>query len=268
MNIDIEPFNNRLTEVIGTEPPGLISDGMATALSGGKRIRPQVILALGASLQVERKICLDFAVAVELTHTASLILDDLPSMDDSDSRRGQPALHMTSGVGVATLVAFSMLARAFDVLNDTRLDDVATRSQLCLLLARTIGGGGMAEGQARELQENNGSGDPTEIAHLKTATLFSASLAGVGLIAKLDPMTISMVKQLGDSLGLAFQFCDDLHDGDSLADDVLRKGLDEELVNSRQLLKSLPASFHRISFLADWIEESANKTLGDTSDAS
>ena len=188
-------------------------------------------------------------------------------MDNTDQRRGLPALHISLGVGIATLVSFSMLARAFDVLNDTRLDDLATRSQLCQLLARTIGGGGMAEGQAQELHSKSESYDPLEIAHLKTASLFSASLSGVGKIAKVDPMTVSILTKLGDSMGKAFQFCDDLHDGDAMELEVLRSELERELTNSRELLTQLPDPFHSISFLANWIEESAEEPLSDASDA-
>ena len=267
MNNELERFENRLTEVLGSEPPGLISDGMSKSLSGGKRIRPQVILALGTSLQVDQKLCLDYSVAVELIHTASLILDDLPSMDNSDCRRGQPALHVVMGVGVATLVAFAMLARAFDVLAETQGDDFPRRSQLSQLLARTIGGGGMAEGQAQELQGEVGTPAAVEIAHLKTATLFSASLVGVGKMASMDPMTLGNMKQLGDSLGKAFQFCDDLHDGDSIDDETLWKHLEAELVASRKWMSQLPEPIQSISFLSDWIEESAKTSRGNAPDA-
>src|SRR5439155_17283549 len=87
-------------------PPAPRAEGLSRAiteavLSPGKRLRPLATLAAGDLARASRRASMAVAVAVELVHAASLVLDDLPSMDDAKRRRGRPALHVVYGVAIA-----------------------------------------------------------------------------------------------------------------------------------------------------------------------
>src|SRR5262245_66684281 len=84
-------------------------------LSPGKRLRPIATLAAADIARASRAAAMPVAVAVELVHAASLVLDDLPSMDDARKRRGRPALHLVHGVATAELASVALLSRAFEL---------------------------------------------------------------------------------------------------------------------------------------------------------
>src|SRR5262249_10855314 len=108
-------------------------------LSPGKRLRPLVALAAGDLVRARRTAALAVAVAVEYVHAASLVLDDLPSMDDARRRRGRPALHVTHGVATAELAAVALLARAFELIAQAPETTAATRARVSAELAGAIG---------------------------------------------------------------------------------------------------------------------------------
>src|SRR5688572_14852579 len=120
---------------------------------GGKRLRPLLTL-LGAGLGgASDAQALPLACAVEFIHTSSLVLDDLPSMDDADVRRGRPALHLVYGEGLAILTAVALLNQAY-ALFAAAAPDAAPAARLPALIreaAGCIGHAGMTAGQAAEL---------------------------------------------------------------------------------------------------------------------
>ncbi|MDX9974322.1 MAG: polyprenyl synthetase family protein, partial [FCB group bacterium] len=97
------------------EEPRRIHEAMRYAtLGAGKRLRPMLVLEVGAMADTARDAYLDAACALEFVHTASLILDDLPSMDDAALRRGTPATHTAFGEATAVLASLALVAMAFD----------------------------------------------------------------------------------------------------------------------------------------------------------
>ena len=107
-------------EVCPIPPP--LRESMEYALtSGGKRIRPVVLLSSGAAVGGEEEELLPFACAVEYVHTYSLIHDDLPAMDDDDFRRGRPACHKAFGEAAAILAGDALLTEAFRVMGESPL---------------------------------------------------------------------------------------------------------------------------------------------------
>ena len=84
--------------------------------AGGKRIRPQLVLAAAEAVQAEIDEVLAYACAVEMIHTYSLIHDDLPAMDDDDLRRGKPTVHKAFDEATAVLAGDSLHALAFEIL--------------------------------------------------------------------------------------------------------------------------------------------------------
>jgi geranylgeranyl diphosphate synthase type II len=135
----------------GSEGGMALTDAMAySLLAGGKRLRPVLTVLTARILGADPAAALDPACAVEMIHTASLILDDLPCMDNALLRRGRPANHRVFGEDVANLAAVSLLSEAFGVLSRAPGLTPVIRCQLVELLADAVGPGGLADGQIRQ----------------------------------------------------------------------------------------------------------------------
>jgi geranylgeranyl pyrophosphate synthase len=149
------------------------------------------------------------AVAVEYVHAASLVLDDLPSMDDARRRRGRPALHRVYGVATAELAAVALLSRAFEALSSTAGVRVVGE------LAAAVGASGCCAGQAADLAAEPASVglDDLEAIHAqKTGALFVAAVRGGALAGSAGERTLEGLSRYARNLGLAFQITDDLLD--------------------------------------------------------
>jgi geranylgeranyl diphosphate synthase, type II len=181
-----------------------LRDSMRYALdSGGKRIRPVLVLATCEAAGGEAELALDAAAALELVHTFSLVHDDLPGLDDDDERRGRPSTHVAYGLGVGILAGDALLAEALRLALAYPTPDVARE-----LTQATLG---MIGGQYLDIR---GEGDPETMLRLKTGCLFAASV-GLGLwAAGLPEAEQAPWRAFGDELGLLFQLVDDLLDGD------------------------------------------------------
>ena len=194
--------------------PALAEALAYTPMAGGKRLRPLVLelfATLGPSSAPQE--CLDAGVAVELIHCCSLVLDDLPSMDDASLRRGQPACHVAFGVDTAILAANAQLMLAFELLGD--LDAWRPRIEASSLLARAVGMGGMIGGQHVDLHLDDTSRDLEALEYIhrhKTGVLFEAAAKlGVRLGGGDDGLE-ECAAVYARNLGLAFQIKDDLLD--------------------------------------------------------
>jgi geranylgeranyl pyrophosphate synthase len=174
---------------------------------------------------------LPVAVAVEFVHAASLVLDDLPSMDDARRRRGRPTLHRVYGVATAELAAVALLARAFEIIGVAGGIAAAARSRIVGELAGAVGAEGCCAGQAADLSADPSSAgiDDLEAIHAqKTGALFVAAVRGGALAGGAGEPMLSSLTAYARNLGLAFQITDDLLDvsGDARAigKDVRRDG--------------------------------------------
>jgi geranylgeranyl diphosphate synthase type II len=182
-----------------------------------KRLRPVLALLVAEVLRGDPAAVLPAGCAIEMVHTASLILDDLPSMDDARTRRGRPTCHVAHGEATAILAAFALLNRAFEILADgwEGGPDATTRSRVARELCRAIGTDGMIAGQSLDLRMTDREIDfPTlEFIHSrKTGALFMASAALGALAARAQPAELGAVVAYAKNLGLAFQIVDDLID--------------------------------------------------------
>jgi geranylgeranyl pyrophosphate synthase len=184
-------------------------------LSPGKRLRPLVALAAGEIVRAPAAASTAFAVAVEFLHAASLVLDDLPSMDNARRRRGRPALHVVHGVATAELAAVALVARAFEIVAQAPDTPAATRSRMLEELARAIGAEGCCAGQAADLAADPPrlSLEDLEAIHSrKTGALFVAAVRGGALAGGAGEETLEALTLFARNLGLAFQITDDLLD--------------------------------------------------------
>jgi geranylgeranyl diphosphate synthase type II len=148
-------INAELKSFMANEEPlleGLQESVNYTLFSGGKRIRPLFCIMVGELLNVSREKLISLACSLEMIHTASLIMDDLPHMDDAQVRRGKPANHMVYGQDVAALASIGLLTRAYEVvLNDPILPD-DKKTQIVSKLANAVGINGMVGGQFVDLK--------------------------------------------------------------------------------------------------------------------
>jgi geranylgeranyl diphosphate synthase type II len=160
---------------------------------------------------------IDPGCAVEMVHAASLILDDLPFMDDATERRGKPANHVIFGQDIATLAAVSLLNQAYAVLTDAPGLDVDARLALLRELTKIIGEGGIVSGQVHDL-ELTGQTDPCpnhleRMARQKTGALFDVCARMGAIVAGASVQQLDAVRTYACALGLCFQVLDDLADG-------------------------------------------------------
>jgi geranylgeranyl pyrophosphate synthase len=185
------------------------------ALSPGKRLRPVAALAAAEIARAPRAAAMPVAVAVELVHAASLVLDDLPSMDDARRRRGRPALHLVHGIATAELAAVALLSRAFELVARNEAISGALRVRVLAELAGAVGSAGCCAGQAADLSADPASValDDLEAIHArKTGALFVAAVRGGALSGGAGERLLSALTGFARNLGLAFQITDDLLD--------------------------------------------------------
>ena len=217
-------------EMIASLHIPLLREAIKLALKGGKRLRPMISLNIASALHCPYNID-KIAIVSELIHTASLIIDDLPCMDNDTIRRGNPTIHHKYGetrAQILTMFMFSkvyhLLHQGFKELHDAGLSDADHRRHIVFTtLSHNLGILGAPMGQyldtcGNTLKTSKTSIPPTEevwyrdLIHKKTSTLFEIAfilgyVAGGGDLKHLDPL-----RQCAHSFGIAFQISDDFQD--------------------------------------------------------
>jgi geranylgeranyl diphosphate synthase type II len=195
--------------------PGALHDAMRyTLLSPGKRVRGALVLASCELFRGSREEALPLACAVEMVHAASLILDDLPSMDDATLRRGKPALHRVGGEANAILASVALLNAAFGALAQAG-SRARVRQRAAACLVRAIGADGLIGGQVVDLEATGRRLDlaALEFVHShKTGALFIAAAELGALAGGAHARDVEALRAYAKNLGLAFQITDDLLD--------------------------------------------------------
>lgn len=207
--------------------PGPLHAAMRFSLfPGGKRLRPILVLASAEAVGGDAEAVLPTACAVELIHIYSLIHDDLPSMDDSATRRGRPTCHVAFGEALAVLAGDALHALAFEMMARTARRAGAARAIAVIEeIAGAIGTQGMVGGQVLDLLGEGRS----NLAHLgprpsdvragviqihrwKTAALIRACVRSGAVLGGAAPDQFRALSTYGEHLGLAFQIIDDIID--------------------------------------------------------
>ncbi len=173
----------------------------------GKRVRPLLVLATAEAVGGTAEGALAAAAAVEFLHASSLILDDLPRMDDAWMRRGEPALHRVFDEAGALLTAILFLNEAYGICADLP----GQAGEAVQAVVRCIGQNGMVSGQARDLA---GGGQNAETMQLKTGALFRLSVELGMLMGAPSSREAAALRGYADACGLTVQLCDDIADGD------------------------------------------------------
>lgn len=211
--LHIGRLEERLAAVVPADDSPLSAAMRAALLSPGKRIRALVAVAAGVLFRGDPAALLDFGAAVEAVHAASLVFDDLPSMDDATLRRGRPALHLEFGESTAILAAVALINRAFELLGRSDGLPAGLRATLVAELARAAGEPGCCRGQFADLAADPSRATLEELERihaLKTGELFVAAARGGAIAARAPEEGTAALTRYAKNLGLAFQIVDDL----------------------------------------------------------
>ena len=189
-----------------------------STLGAGKRLRPILVYLTGESFGAPLAALDAPAAAVELIHVYSLVHDDLPAMDDDDLRRGRPTCHRAFDEGTAVLVGDALQALAFAVLAHEPMAGASAEARLGMIrvLSRAIGTGGMAGGQAVDLEAVGHTLPVAAVENMhrrKTGALIQGSVLLGALAAGVsDACQLAALGRFGADIGLAFQIQDDILD--------------------------------------------------------
>lgn len=195
------------------DPVALLGRAMAEAVTlPGKRFRGVLMLMLGARLGGVNPALLDAACAVEMIHTASLVIDDLPAMDGALTRRGQPTTHVAHGEARAILAGIALISESFRILAALPAVDGGVRAALVEALAEAIGPAGLCKGQDLDLHNAKSMRLIDREQDLKTGQLFDAAFRIVARLQTCDEAKSDKLRGLSRMLGRAFQSYDDLLD--------------------------------------------------------
>jgi geranylgeranyl diphosphate synthase, type II len=210
--------NSRLPELMDKMcGPGILKDSMNYSLNaGGKRMRP-ILCLMSAEMFGDEKEALDFACAIEMIHTYSLIHDDLPAMDNDYLRRGKPTNHVVFGEAYAILAGDGLLNCAFEVMLKCAIKSAKSINYISAMdiVAGAAGVKGMIAGQAGDIQfEGSQQGiEVLEYIHeRKTAAMITASLTSGAALKGASQGEINALNNYGRCVGLVFQIIDDILD--------------------------------------------------------
>ncbi len=214
----------RLPELLplAVERPEAVHQAMRYALtSPGKRLRPILTLVVadlfGSGSDRSSRV-LDIACGIEMVHACSLILDDLPAMDDAAIRRGRPTVHREFGEAVALLAALALLNRAYALVAEAAHQLPGKRytaEDMIHHLAAAIGSHGLIGGQALDLASSPEELDLERLEYIhshKTGALFMAAGELGAMAADAKRRELELIARYAKNLGLAFQISDDLLD--------------------------------------------------------
>lgn len=184
--------------------------------NGGKRIRPILILLAYSMYKDNYKDIIEFAAAMEMIHTSSLIHDDLPAMDNDDLRRGKPTNHKVFGEAIAVLAGDALLNEAMIVMMEFSLKFGKNALLASKEVAKSAGADGMMGGQAVDLlSEGKEEISVQELTYMhlnKTGELIRSSIVSGALLGDAPEEDIKKLNKFGKNIGLVFQIKDDILD--------------------------------------------------------
>lgn len=226
----VKMFDDFLAVFCKSEHPDVpqrLMDAMTYSLSaGGKRLRPALCLAAAELCGSIPEGVLPMALAIEFMHTASLIHDDLPCMDDDDLRRGKPTNHKVYGEAMAVIAGDSLMIWAFGFALKNLLEEELPPRLIVRAMrkfAECAGPMGMCGGQVldTDIESRADTEEYTfRIASMKTAAMMRASVVCGAILAGASDLELDAFDTYGEHLGLAFQIIDDVLDEVSTAEEL------------------------------------------------
>lgn len=213
----VDEFLRRYASGIVAAPP-LVEPLRVALTSGGKRFRALLLIATGEAFGARTEHLLPAAAAFEMIHTSSLILDDLPAMDDAKLRRGEPTLHLRFGEDRAILAAVALLNHAYELIADSHEASRPRRWREVAALRSVIhavGWDGTIGGESVDLHSEGKPLDFQTLEYIhsrKTGALFVAAAAVGAMLGNAPEGAIRALEAYAKNLGLAFQITDDVLD--------------------------------------------------------
>ncbi len=212
-------------------------------LSGGKRLRPFLVIQSANLFNVDHNRSRRVAAALEFVHCYSLIHDDLPSMDNASMRRGQQTVHTKYNDATAILAGDALLTLAFEVLADNKThENPSVRCHLIQALAKASGGQGMVGGQMLDLMAETSDFDLGTISRLqrmKTGKLMAFACESGAILGRAsDPHRRALCAYAHD-LGLAFQVTDDILDVEADPQDIGKDTRKDEIAGKATFVSTM-----------------------------
>ena len=238
--------------------PSVIHEAMRYAMfPAGKRFRPVLVLAAAEAAGGKIEEALLPAASLELIHGYSLIHDDLPALDNDNERRGRPTCHKKYGEAIAILAGDGLLTLAFHIL--AQAPDSQARKFLAEI-STAAGTYGMIGGQVADLAavaEEMNLPKRDYISSHKTGQLIKASMVCGAIAAEASQETAEQLLKYGEAMGMAFQFIDDLIDGDGYLKVIkaaeVRQRSRELIARAKKAIHSLGAGGEKLQDLADYL---------------
>lgn len=235
---------------------------LATALQDilarpGSLVRAVIAYLVGIEMGVPEEAARAMACGIEYLHTASLVFDDLPAMDDARMRRGAPCVHVVHGESVAMLAALAMINRAYGMIwQGIRQSNPQRRASAGEWVDGRLGIGGVIGGQAFDLSGWRGeqsAAEVSEVAARKTGDLLRLALVLPAIAGRGSPREIQILDRLALLRGLAYQAADDLKDVISPEQDSGKTAGRDEVLGRPNLVvaEGLPAALRRFRRLSD-----------------
>lgn len=269
----IPVIENKLNELLpesGERYSSAVNAMRYSLLSGGKRIRPILLLEFYSLFGGRAEGALNFAAAIEMIHTYSLIHDDLPCMDNDDMRRGKPSCHKAFGYDTALLAGDALLTHAFFAAANAVDIPPERVSRAISVLAQKAGIYGMVGGQVMDLdfEKNGANGEELTAMYIKkTSCLLEAAAMCGAVLAGADEETVKKTEEYAENLGLAFQITDDILD--CTADEkTLGKPIGSDKKNGKTTfvtLLGLDGAKQKAALFTKKAEDILNGFSGDTS---
>ena len=269
----IPVIENKLNELLpesGERYSSAVNAMRYSLLSGGKRIRPILLLEFYSLFGGRAEGALNFAAAIEMIQTYSLIHDDLPCMDNDDMRRGRPSCHKAFGYDTALLAGDALLTHAFFAAANAADIPPERVSRAISVLAQKTGIYGMVGGQVMDLdfEKNGANGEELTAMYIKkTSCLLEAAAMCGAVLAGADEETVKKAEEYAENLGLAFQITDDILD--CTADEkTLGKPIGSDKKNGKTTFVTLFGLYgakQKAALLTKKAEDILNGFSGDTS---
>ena len=266
----LDLIEQTLDAVMPQARPEVLFSAMRYAVgTGGKRIRPLVCLASAVAVGGKAEDAKYPAAAIELLHNYTLIHDDLPAMDNDRERRGKPTVWVKFGEANAILAGDALLALAYQVAakapwNVAAIVDVLGEKGVGVVQGQVEDVASLkfevSQSQTSNLKPQTSNLKPqTDVDFIythKTADLFIAAAAMGGLAGGGSAADVAALKEFALNLGLAFQYEDDLLDGDS----PYSREKTEALVN--ETTTAAVAALDRLPGDTTFLRELAQKLVG------
>lgn len=226
-----------------------------SALAEGKRIRSFLVRILCESLKIDIKNALRVGLSIELTHSFSLIHDDLPCMDNDDYRRGKPSNHKKFDEATALLAGDALYGLSFEILADNKTHlSPEVRIKLISAFAKKCGLNGLIGGQDLDIgnEKRGEKNDFNLVNKLKTGALFAFAALAPAIMLKLPTNEELIYENLGYEIGSLFQIVDDMLDKKIPKDEDLIKALVSNIYQNR-LVKNNVDLKNLVNFIAEQI---------------